>query len=86
VRWEKTWSCYPDGEVACGVCDSCHLPRAAFKELGLQDPLPYAPKPNTDDKNFLKDFSAQKFNQLIISFNESLFQIAYNSYAIFNCH
>ena len=48
VRWEKTWSCYPDGEVACGVCDCCHLPRAAFKELGLQDPLPYPPKPNTD--------------------------------------
>lgn len=47
-RWEKTWSCYPNGEVACGVCDSCHLPPAAFKELGLQDPLPYPPNPNTE--------------------------------------
>jgi len=48
VRWEKTWSCYPDGEVACDVCDSCQLPREAFKELDLQYPLLYAPNPNTD--------------------------------------
>ena len=48
VRWEKTWSCYPDGEIAFDVCDSCQLPRKAFKELGLQYPLSYPPKPNTD--------------------------------------
>ena len=48
VRWEKTWFCYPDGEVAFDVGDSCQLPRAAFKELGLQYLLPYAPQPNTD--------------------------------------
>lgn len=42
VPWEKTWSCYAGGEKACGVCDSCRLRLAAFQELGLQDPLPYA--------------------------------------------
>lgn len=42
VPWEKTWSCYAGEEVACGVCDSCRLRLAAFKDLGLEDPLPYS--------------------------------------------
>ena len=42
VPWEATWSCYAGGERACGQCDSCRLRRAAFEELGLADPLPYA--------------------------------------------
>ena len=42
VPWEKTWSCYAGEEKACGVCDSCRLRLAAFEELGLTDPLPYA--------------------------------------------
>jgi 7-cyano-7-deazaguanine synthase len=47
VPWQNTWSCYSDGgtgdlPLACGVCDSCQLRRAAFSELGLQDPIPYA--------------------------------------------
>jgi 7-cyano-7-deazaguanine synthase len=41
VPWEKTWSCYAGGEIACGVCDSCRLRLAAFAALGLEDPLPY---------------------------------------------
>ena len=42
VPWEQTWSCYAGGETACGVCDSCRLRLAAFEELGLKDPVPYA--------------------------------------------
>ncbi|KAF3886302.1 MULTISPECIES: 7-cyano-7-deazaguanine synthase QueC [Nostocales] len=41
VPWELTWSCYAGREAACGVCDSCLLRLAAFKELGLVDPLKY---------------------------------------------
>jgi 7-cyano-7-deazaguanine synthase len=42
VPWDKTWSCYVGGDLACGVCDSCQLRLAAFQELGLKDPLIYA--------------------------------------------
>jgi 7-cyano-7-deazaguanine synthase len=41
VPWEKTRSCYSGEELACGVCDSCRLRRAAFAELGREDPLSY---------------------------------------------
>ncbi|URR36468.1 7-cyano-7-deazaguanine synthase QueC [Thermosynechococcus sp. HN-54] len=41
VPWEKTWSCYAEGEQACGRCDACRLRLTAFAELGLVDPLPY---------------------------------------------
>lgn len=39
-----TRSCYdPDPRgLACGHCDSCRLRRAAFAQLGLNDPAPYA--------------------------------------------
>ncbi|MEO1558845.1 MAG: 7-cyano-7-deazaguanine synthase QueC, partial [Cyanobacteria bacterium J06632_19] len=42
VPWELTWSCYSGADIACGVCDSCRLRLAAFKELGLTDPVEYA--------------------------------------------
>ncbi|MUL37066.1 7-cyano-7-deazaguanine synthase QueC [Gloeocapsopsis dulcis] len=41
VPWEKTWSCYAGGGLACGVCDACRLRLAAFAELGWEDPIPY---------------------------------------------
>ena len=41
VPFEKTWSCYREGEKACGKCDSCRLRLKAFKEAGYEDPLEY---------------------------------------------
>ncbi len=40
-----TWSCYRDSDQACGVCDSCALRLRAFKEAGVDDPIPYASRP-----------------------------------------
>jgi 7-cyano-7-deazaguanine synthase len=36
-----TWSCYQDGEEACGACDSCLLRLRAFAEAGVSDPIRY---------------------------------------------
>jgi len=52
VPCEKTWSCYVGGEVAGGVCDYCELRLAAFNELDLQEPLPYAPNHKTEREKF----------------------------------
>jgi len=41
VPFEKTWSCYREGDKACGRCDSCRLRLKAFKEAGFEDPLEY---------------------------------------------
>ena len=37
-----TWSCYQGEERACGRCDSCALRLRAFREAGVEDPIPYA--------------------------------------------
>ena len=37
-----TWSCYRAEGRACGRCDSCALRLRAFREAGLEDPIPYA--------------------------------------------
>lgn len=37
-----TWSCYQSEDMACGRCDSCLLRLRGFKEVGGQDPIPYA--------------------------------------------
>ena len=36
-----TWSCYQESERACGNCDSCALRLRAFREAGVEDPIPY---------------------------------------------
>ncbi|HEX4667224.1 MAG TPA: 7-cyano-7-deazaguanine synthase QueC [Chthoniobacterales bacterium] len=45
VDYALTHSCYdptPDGR-ACGGCDSCQLRLKGFREVGLTDPIAYAP-------------------------------------------
>jgi 7-cyano-7-deazaguanine synthase len=37
-----TWSCYQNGDRACGCCDSCALRLRGFREAGIADPIPYA--------------------------------------------
>jgi 7-cyano-7-deazaguanine synthase len=39
---QLTWSCYSAEERACGRCDSCALRLRAFREAGVEDPIPYA--------------------------------------------
>jgi 7-cyano-7-deazaguanine synthase len=40
--FDLTWSCYSQGDLACGVCESCALRLRAFSEAGTTDPIPYA--------------------------------------------
>lgn len=46
VPFERTWSCYRDGDRACGRCDSCALRLKAFAEAGVPDPLEYEDRPS----------------------------------------
>jgi 7-cyano-7-deazaguanine synthase len=46
VPFEHSWSCYREGDAACGVCDSCALRLRAFAEAGAVDPLPYETRPD----------------------------------------
>jgi 7-cyano-7-deazaguanine synthase len=43
-----SWSCYDptDDGLACGLCDSCRLRLKGFADAGLDDPLPYAARPD----------------------------------------
>jgi 7-cyano-7-deazaguanine synthase len=45
VPFERSWSCYRDGERACGRCDSCALRLAGFAGAGVPDPLAYEIRP-----------------------------------------
>lgn len=45
VPFEHSWSCYRNGEKACGSCDSCALRLQAFAEAGIPDPIPYEARP-----------------------------------------
>jgi len=41
VPLSDTWSCYENGDEACGVCDSCRLRLKGFKKAGLTDEIVY---------------------------------------------
>ncbi len=41
-----TWSCYQNQDTACGECDSCALRLRGFQKAGVDDPLPYAKRPD----------------------------------------
>ena len=43
---DKTWSCYQNEDLACGICDSCALRLKGFQLAGLEDPIPYKQKPD----------------------------------------
>jgi 7-cyano-7-deazaguanine synthase len=43
VDYAMTHSCYDpaEGEISCGVCDSCQLRLKGFQGAGIQDPIKY---------------------------------------------
>jgi 7-cyano-7-deazaguanine synthase len=50
VEYALTWSCYdpaPDG-TACGRCDACILRQKGFREAGMEDPISYQNRVNSE--------------------------------------
>mgnify|MGYP000106107343 FL=1 len=45
VPFELSWSCYARSDIACGECDSCALRLRGFQQAGVEDPIPYAVRP-----------------------------------------
>ena len=41
VPFDRTWSCYFDGAKHCGRCPSCLERKAAFRGIGLEDPVAF---------------------------------------------
>jgi len=64
VDFALTHTCYDpalDGghAVACGRCDACRLRLAGFRELGLEDPIPYARLGDSDVSGAVPDSTAR---------------------------
>lgn len=42
VPLERTWSCYNQGPIHCGICESCLNRRRGFADAGVIDPTKYS--------------------------------------------
>ena len=45
-----SWSCYEREDQACGLCESCRLRLAAFRKVGVPDPIPYVVQPEGEGR------------------------------------
>jgi 7-cyano-7-deazaguanine synthase len=41
IDYGHTWTCYRGGETACGTCPTCVERRNAFRDAGVEDPVPH---------------------------------------------